>query len=156
MKSIVRIFAVVFLASLLADGQSIRRDTDEFSNVEYVHTKEQKKQARIVKGTLSLNGEKKSIEFLNEEKESIFTTKYDAITAMTYEQSSKPRYAEAVLISPLFLLSPSKKHFLTIQYTDDNGAGQYVVFHLSKKNARQVVAAAEARTGKKVMRAEEK
>jgi hypothetical protein len=60
------------------------------------------------------------------------------------------------LISPLSLLSHSIKHFLTIQYNDGEGAGQYVIVHLDKKNAQQAVAAAEAETGKKVSRALER
>jgi hypothetical protein len=62
----------------------------------------------------------------------------------------------AILVSPFFLFSHSKKHYLTIQYTDDAGTGQFVSIHLDKKNAREAVATAEASTGKKVEREEEK
>lgn len=67
-----------------------------------------------------------------------------------------PRYTEAVVISPMFLLSHSKKYYLTIKYTDATGAGQYVIVRLDKKNAKQAVATAEAQIGKKVDRVEEK
>ena len=75
---------------------------------------------------------------------------------MLYERTSKPRYAEAILLSPLFLFAHSKKHFLTIQYTDADGQGKFAMIHLDKGNARDVVAAAEAETGKKVERTEER
>ncbi len=49
-----------------------------------------------------------------------------------------------------------RKHYLTIQYTDAAGAGQYAIVHLDKKRAQRVVATAESETGKKVERIEEK
>lgn len=131
---------------------------NEFNHAEYFQatTNGQKKTGAPVKGTLSFNVEKKSIDFLDEKGGSAFTIGFDAVKTMLYEQSAKPRYAEAVLISPLFLLSHSKKHYLTIQYTAPDGAGQYVIVHLDKKNAQDAVAAAEAATGKRVERVEEK
>lgn len=82
--------------------------------------------------------------------------RYDAIKIMTYEKSSKPRMAEAVLIPPLFLLSNSKKHYLTFQYTDETGQSNYAIVHLDKKNAREAAACAEAQTGKEVEQVDEK
>jgi hypothetical protein len=96
------------------------------------------------------------VDFLDQKGSTAFSIKYDRIKNILYEKTSTPRYAEAVLISPLFVFSHSKKHFLTIQYTDDAGAGQFVIIHLDKKNAREAVAMAEAQTGKKVEQVEEK
>lgn len=148
------IFALT--AALL--GPNLCMAANEFNHAEYFQatTNGQKKAGAPVKGTISFNVEKKSIDFLNEKGGSAFTIGFDAVKTMLYEQSAKPRYAEAVLISPLFLLSHSKKHYLTIQYTAADGAGQYVIVHLDKKNAQEAVAAAEAATGKKVERVEEK
>ena len=75
---------------------------------------------------------------------------------MLYELSSKPRYAEAILISPFFLFTKSKKHFLTVQYTDDAGSGKFMMIHMDKTNARDIVNTAEAETGKKVDYSQEK
>ena len=61
------------------------------------------------------DNEKKTVSFLQESGSSVLDIKYDMIKNITYEQASKPRYAEAVLISPLFLLSNGKKHYLTFQ-----------------------------------------
>ena len=117
----------------------------------------QKKAAPAVKGTLFFNTEKKSVEFLDKKGSPTFSIAYDSIKTMLYEQSSTPRYTAAVLISPMFLLSHSKKHYLTIQYNSGaDGNGQYMIVHLDKKNARDAVAAAEAETGKTVERSEEK
>lgn len=116
----------------------------------------QKKDSQSVKGSLSFNTETKTVEFLDKKKSPALSIKYDAIKSLLYEKTSKPRYAEAVLISPLFLFAHSTKHYLTIQYTDQAGASQYAIVRLDKKNAQQAVAAAESETGKSVERAVEK
>lgn len=131
---------------------------NKFDHAEYMKATSagQKKAEPAVKGTLLFDGEQKTVDFLDSKRTSAFSIKYDSIKTMLYEEANKPRYAEAVLISPMFLLSHSKKHYLTIQYTDASGAGQFVIVHLDKKNAREAVATAEAATGKKVERVEEK
>ena len=116
----------------------------------------QKKAEPAVKGPLSFDTEKKTVDFLDEKGALAFSIKYDAMKTILHEKTSKPRYAEAVLISPFFLFSHSKKHFLTIQYNDASGTGQFVIVHLDKKNAREAVATAEAQMGKKVEQVEEK
>jgi hypothetical protein len=117
----------------------------------------QKKAGGSTKGALVFNSEKKSVDFQREKGgEPIVSIPYTQIKSVLYEQTSKPRYTEAVLISPMFLLAHSKKHYLTIQYTDANGTGQYAIVHLDKKNAQEAVAAVQAETGKEVERAEEK
>ena len=130
----------------------------KFDHAEYMKATAtgQKKAEPAVKGTLSFDQEKKCVDFLDEKGNSAFTIPYDTIKTLLYEQAAKPRYTEAVLISPMFLLAHSKKHYLTIQYTDAAGAGQYAIVHLDKKNAQRVVATAESETGKKVERVEEK
>ena len=73
-----------------------------------------------------------------------------------YEKTSKPRYAEAILVSPFFLFSKTKRHFLSIQYTDANGAGTFCMLHMDKGNSTDIVNTAEAETGKHIDRTEEK
>jgi hypothetical protein len=60
------------------------------------------------------------------------------------------RYAEAVLISPLLLLSKSRKHFVTIGYIDREGKQQALVFRVEKSDIRSVLAGLEARTGRRI------
>jgi hypothetical protein len=130
----------------------------KFDHAEYMKATAtgQKKAEPAIKGTLSFDQEKKWVDFLDEKGNSAFRIPYDTIKTLLYEQAAKPRYTEAVLISPMFLLAHSKKHYLTIQYMDTTGAGQYAIVHLDKKNAQQAVATAESETGKKVERVEEK
>jgi hypothetical protein len=124
-----------------------------FDHAEYMKATAtgQKKAEPTLKGNLCFDRSTKNIEFRSGKGDPAFSIK-----SLLYEQAGKPRYTEAVLISPLFLLSHSKKHFLTIQYTDPAGAGQYVIVHLDKKNAQEAIAAAESQTGKTVERVEEK
>lgn len=75
---------------------------------------------------------------------------YDKVNTLEYGQHVGRRYAEAVLISPLFLLSKSRKHFVTVGYTDANGRQQALVMQVNKGDVRAVLAALEAKTGRRV------
>jgi len=138
--------------------KSAKVDDHRFAHAEYLPATStgQKKAAPAVKGTLVFDTENKTVDFLQESGSSVLSIKFDAIKDMTYEKASKPRMAEAVLISPLFLLSNSKKHYLTFQYTDETGQSKYAIVHLDKKNAREAVTCAEAQIGKKVEKIDEK
>jgi hypothetical protein len=75
---------------------------------------------------------------------------YRRINTIEYGQSVSRRYAEAVLISPLLLLSKSRKHFVTIGYVDRDGNQQALVFRVEKGDIRMVLSSLEARTGRRV------
>jgi len=138
-------------------------DTDsggvlKFDRAEYMKATStgQKKAEPSIKGDLCFDIAKKKVEFRCGDSVPTFSVSYGSVKSLLYEQAAKPRYTEAVLISPLFLLSHARKHFLTIQYTDSAGASHFVIIHLDKKNAREAIAAAESQTGKAVERVEEK
>ncbi|MGA3177956.1 MAG: hypothetical protein ABSE19_11500 [Candidatus Acidiferrum sp.] len=162
MKKILIAVTALLLVTPLVYGQKAadtnKRDTHRFDKAEYLQATAtgQRKAGNSVKGTLVFDTERKTVDFLQETGSPALSIKYDAIKNMTYEKASKPRMAEAVLISPVFLLSNSKKHYLTLQYTNDAGDGQFAIIHLDKKNAREAVACAEAQTGKKVEQISEK
>ena len=151
------LFVSISFAQKTADTKGM--DNHKFGKAEYLPATStgQIKAGNPVKGTLFFNNDQKAVNFLQESGSSVLELKYDAIKSITYEKASKPRYAEAVLISPMFLLSHAKKHYLTFQYTDPvSNEGKYAIVHLDKKNAREAVACAEAQTGKKVEQVEEK
>jgi hypothetical protein len=56
----------------------------------------------------------------------------------------------AVLISPLFLLSKKRQHFLTVGYSDEEGRQQAMIFRVNKDDIRAMLVSLEARTGRKV------
>ena len=91
-----------------------------------------------------------SREFRFQAKGSSVIVPYDKINLVEYGQKADRRYLSAVLISPVLLLSKSRKHFLTVGYTDDQGNQQAMVFRVDKKDIRSVLTSLEARTGRKV------
>jgi hypothetical protein len=162
-RNILSVLTVILFVLACAFGQETptkpsREDNHHFGKAEYLQATStgQKKAAPPVKGTLVFDPQRRYVDFLQDSGSPALSIKFDDIKSMTYEKASKPRMAEAVLISPLFLLSNSKKHYLTFEYTDDSGQGKYAIIHLDKKNAREAVACAEAQTGKKVEQIDEK
>lgn len=75
---------------------------------------------------------------------------YSRIDTLEYGQNVSRRYAAALLISPIFLLSKSRQHFVTIGYTDRNGEQQALVFRVEKNDIRAVLTTLEARSGRRV------
>jgi len=75
---------------------------------------------------------------------------YESIDLLEYGQKVDRRYLAAVLISPLFMLSKSREHFLTIGYTDEDGKHQAMIFRVNKDDIRSALVTLEARTGRRV------
>lgn len=75
---------------------------------------------------------------------------YDKINLLEYGQRVSRRYAEAVLLSPVFLLSKSRKHYLTVEFTDDRGKQQAMVFLVGKNDVRSLLVILEAKSGRRV------
>ena len=76
--------------------------------------------------------------------------RYDRVNLLEYGQQVDRRLAWAMVISPVFLLSKSRRHFLTVGYEDERGLQQAVVFRVDKNSIRAALTALEARTGLKV------
>ena len=75
---------------------------------------------------------------------------YDRVNLVEYGQQVDRRLALAVVLSPVFLLSRSRKHFLTIGYSGEDGKQQAMMFRVDKNSIRPTLAGLEARTGLKV------
>src|SRR3954454_16886980 len=71
---------------------------------------------------------------------------YTNINMIEYGQNVDRRYIVAALISPLFLLSKKRQHFLSLGYTDPQGRQQAMVFKVDKSKIRPLLVALEART----------
>ena len=78
------------------------------------------------------------------------TVRYSSIRSLEYGQKAGRRLGLAIAVSPLFLLSKKRKHFLTIHFVDDNGVSQAAVFELGKKIIRTTLAALSTRTGLRI------
>lgn len=72
------------------------------------------------------------------------------INIVEYGQRVDRRYVEAILISPLLLLSKKRTHFLTVGYADADGHQQAMVFQVEKSDVRSLLVSLEARTGRKI------
>ncbi|HUK17499.1 MAG TPA: hypothetical protein VLW65_13835 [Bryobacteraceae bacterium] len=75
---------------------------------------------------------------------------YQKVNTLEYGQNVSRRYAAAVLISPMLLLSKSHKHFVTLGYVDGDGRQQALVLRVEKGDIRAVLTGLEARTGRRV------
>jgi hypothetical protein len=75
---------------------------------------------------------------------------YDQVDLLEYGQKAGRRLGLAIVVSPLFLLSKKRRHYLTIGYRDADGEQQAAVFELGKKIVRATLAGLEARTGLEV------
>lgn len=75
---------------------------------------------------------------------------YSQINLLEYGQQVDRRLALAIVVSPLFLMSKSRKHFLTVGYVDEDGRQQALVFRVDKDNIRTTLVSLEARTGLKI------
>lgn len=88
--------------------------------------------------------------FLFQTRKTVIRVPYERINLLEYGQNVSRRYALAILISPLLLLSKKRAHFLTVGFQDEFGRQQAMVFKVDKKDVRAVLAALEARTGLRV------
>ncbi|HZT38336.1 MAG TPA: hypothetical protein VFA28_10580 [Bryobacteraceae bacterium] len=75
---------------------------------------------------------------------------YERINMLEYGQKVDRRYVAAVLISPVFLLSKKRQHFLTVGYTDERGQEQALIFRVDKEHIRAMLVSLEAKTGRRV------
>lgn len=75
---------------------------------------------------------------------------YREVNVLEYGQHVSRRYLEAILISPVFLLSKKRAYFLTVGYRDNDGKQQAMIFQVSGKEIRPLLVSLEARSGKRV------
>ena len=75
---------------------------------------------------------------------------YAKIDTLEYGQNGSRRYAAALLISPIFLWSESRRHFVTIGSKDAAGRQQALVFRVEHSDVRSVLTTLEARSGRRV------
>jgi hypothetical protein len=126
---------------------------DTFKHVEYLYKVEGKDKGKQVDGKLDFDAKAQTILFASKKVQ--LAVAGPSITSALYERTSRPRYVSGLLLAWPLLLTKGKKHFLTIQYKSE-GEGKYAIFHLDKGNYREILAATEATTGRKVERSEER
>ena len=75
---------------------------------------------------------------------------YGQVTSLEYGQKAGRRLGLALAVSPLFLFSKKRRHFLTVGYLDESQKKQGAVFELGKDVIQPTLSALESKTGKKV------
>ena len=83
---------------------------------------------------------------------------YDKVQNLAYGQHAGRRVGATVawgvttlgIMALPLLFCKKRKHYLTLEYTDDNGKNQAAVFEIGKEAVRWTLKALEVRTGKKV------
>lgn len=75
---------------------------------------------------------------------------YERINLIEYGMQVDRRLMEAILISPLMILSKKRKHFLTLGFEAENGRQQAMLLRVDKSHIRAMLVSLEARTGRKV------
>ena len=88
--------------------------------------------------------------FIFSSKKTRIKIPYDHINLVEYGQKVDRRYLAAAVISPIFMLAKSRKHFLTLGFQDENGVQQALVFRIDKNDIRVALVALEARTGQQI------
>ena len=85
-----------------------------------------------------------------ETKKAAMEVPYERVNLLEYGQQVGRRYLLALVVSPLLLLSKSRKHYLTVGFKDHEGRQQALVLQIHKDEVRALLASLEARTGLKV------
>jgi hypothetical protein len=75
---------------------------------------------------------------------------YEQVNSLEYGQKAGRRLGLAIAVSPLFLFSKKRRHFLTIGFKDVNDKQQAAVLELGKSIITPTITTLEARTGKKI------
>jgi hypothetical protein len=83
---------------------------------------------------------------------------YEKIQGLAYGQHAGRRVGATVawgvttlgIMALPILFSKKRKHYLTLEYTDENGKNQAAVFEIGKEAVRWTLKALEVRTGKKI------
>ena len=88
--------------------------------------------------------------FVFDSKAGKITIPYAQVNSLEYGQKAGRRLGLAIAVSPLFLFSKKRRHFLTLGYKDDADKQQAAVLELGKSLVTPTIAALEAKTGKKV------
>lgn len=117
------------------------------------------KQAKYVGGTVPGMPENAEGQLdLSRDDGAVFTAKtgqtvfiiYKNVESLEYGQKAGRRVGAALAATPIFLFSKKRKHFLSINFADDQGRKQGAVFELAKGIVRDTLTTFETRSGKKI------
>lgn len=132
--------AVVLVLALTA---SLAAQTDQFFDKNQLSVQINGK-TESVETFLRFDGDSFDV-VAKKSKQTIKSYAYTDIKSLEYSYAKSPRWKTAIFVSPLFLFTSGKKHWLLTQGPDD-----FAMLRLDKENYKLVLAALESKTGKKV------
>lgn len=139
LRALLGSFALLSLALVLAGSES-------GSHAEYIGGTESQVRTNC-SGVLNAVDE---VFFTFSAKQVQMRIPYERINLLEYGQKVNGRYVEAILISPLFLMSKKREHYLTVGFEDNEGKQQALIFKVSKNDIRTILVSLEAKTGQLV------
>ena len=83
-------------------------------------------------------------------RKSMIRVPFERINQLEYGQKVDRRLWEAVLLSPLFVLSKKRDHYVTVGFELEGGQQQALLFRVEKDDVRALLVSLEARTGRKI------
>jgi len=132
------LFVVVFAAGVAVSGQ-----TDEFFDKSELSVQINGK-TESVETFLRFDGDSFDV-VAKKSKQTIKSYAYPEIKGIEYSYAKSPRWKTALFVSPLFLFTSGKKHWLLTQ-----GPSDFAMLRLDKSNYKMILATLESKTGKKV------
>lgn len=72
---------------------------------------------------------------------------WTGIKSIEYGQTASRRVTSAILLSPLALFSKSRKHFVSIEWVDEQGSPQSAALRADKNNFRAILSALRTKSG---------
>jgi len=106
--------------------------------------------AAVEPGTAGLVRLTDPISFVFQGKRGVVRIPYECINLLEYGQKVDRRLWEAIVVSPLLILSKRRAHFLTVGFEAEVGRQQAMLFRVNKEAIRTLLVGLEARTGRKV------
>ena len=149
MRSIQAFLTIVALVLSTIGAASERADT-VFKKSRVLDHEGKEQKAAMVFGEDALTVHKKG-----KPDEVYAAIPYEGITSLLYERAKSARLKTAIFLSPLALFSKGKKHWLTIQWADDDNRDA-AILRLDKKEFRAVLGEIAARSDVALVRVESK
>ncbi len=82
---------------------------------------------------------------------SVVRVPWTGIKSIEYGQTASRRVTSAILLSPIALFSKARKHYVNLEWLDDQGQAQAAAFRADKSNFRAILTALRAKSGVDVM-----
>ena len=156
MKRILAVVAIIALAlSTVGAASEQANAASEQDNAKFKKSRVLDPEGKERKAELVFGGKTLTIHRKGHSNEVYSAIPYKGITSLLYERAKSARLKTALFLSPIALFSKGKKHWLTIEWTD-NDQRDAAILRLDKKEYRAILGQISARADVKLVRVESK